>query len=138
MDDEKPAEENAAEKTAKLIARFKEILSAEVKDVKISERLVDSPVCLVAPENDVDMNMHRQLKKAQNFEGRFMPILEINDKHPVIIKLRGMVANGTQDELVNETALLLLDQARIVEGEPLKDPTGFVKRLNRAVEKGLA
>jgi molecular chaperone HtpG len=137
-EDDKPAEENAKEKTDKLIARLKELLAAEVKDVKVSERLVDSPVCLVAPENDVDMNMHRQLKKSQNFEGRFMPILEINEKHPVIVKLRGMVAANTQDELVAETALLLLDQARIVEGEPLKDPAGFVKRLNRAVEKGLA
>lgn len=139
-EDKKP-EETPEDKDAvqNLLARMKEILSLEVKDVAISERLVDSPVCLVAPENDVDINMQRLLKKNQAYEGAHPHILEINAKHPVIAKLQVLAANDGEasKELLRETTLLLLDQARIIEGEPLKNPADFVKRLNRAIEKGL-
>ena len=64
-------------------------------------------------------------------------ILEVNAKHPVIMKLKNMVANESSADLVRDTALLLLDQARIVEGEPLKNPGDFVRRMSKAIEKGL-
>jgi len=133
--DEKPVDKDAAEK---LVARMKEILVAEVKDVTLSERLVDSPVCLIAPENDMDINMQRLMKKNQDYDGLHQHILEINAKHPVIGKLQMLVANDSAADLVKDTTLLLLDQARIVEGEPLKNPAEFVRRLSRAIEKGLA
>lgn len=136
-DDDKPKDENEKTETAALITRLKELLVGEVNDVTLSDRLVDSPVCLVAPENSIDMHMNRVLKKSQAYEDKMRPILEINDTHPVILKLKAFVANDTHPDLVRETAFLLLDQARIVEGEPLKNPTDFVKRLNRAIEKGL-
>ncbi len=136
-DDDKPKDENAKTETAALLTRLKELLVGEVNDVTLSDRLVDSPVCLVAPENSIDMHMNRVLKKSQAYEDKMRPILEINDGHPVIAKLKAFVANDTHPDLVRETAFLLLDQARIVEGEPLKNPTDFVKRLNRAIEKGL-
>ena len=123
--------------TEKLLARLKEILTGEVKDVMLSERLVDSPVCLVAPENDVDIHLQRLLKKQQAYEGLHQHILEINGKHPVIKKLKTLVANDASSDLVSDTAFLLLDQARIVEGEPLKNPADFVRRMSRAIEKGL-
>ncbi len=134
--DDKPEDKDATEN---LIARMKEILSLEVKDVTLSERLVDSPVCLVAPENDVDINMQRLLKKNQAYEGMHQHILEINVKHPVIAKLQVLAANDgdASKELLRDTTLLLLDQARIIEGEPLKNPADFVRRLSRAIEKGL-
>lgn len=134
--EDKPEDKDATEK---LIARMKEILSLEVKDVTLSERLVDSPVCLVAPENDVDINMQRLLKKNQAYEGMHQHILEINVKHPVIAKLQVLAANDgdASKELLRDTTLLLLDQARIIEGEPLKNPADFVRRLSRAIEKGL-
>jgi len=131
---DKPEDKNA---TDNLIARMKEILSLEVKDVKLSERLVDSPVCLVAPESDVDINMQRLLKKNQGYEGMHQHILEINVKHPVIAKMQLLAANEASKELLRDTTLLLLDQARIIEGEPLKNPGEFVRRLSRAIEKGL-
>lgn len=134
--DDKAEDKNATEN---LLARMKEILSLEVKDVQLSERLVDSPVCLVAPESDVDINMQRLLKKNQGYEGMHQHILEINVKHPVIAKLQLLAANDgdASKELLRETTLLLLDQARIIEGEPLKNPGEFVRRLSRAIEKGL-
>ncbi len=129
--------EEKTDDTEKLVARLKEILTGEVKDVTLSNRLVDSPVCLVAPENDVDIHMQRLLKKNQSYEGQHEHILEINAKHPVIVRLKSMVANNSSAEMVSETAFLLLDQARILEGEPLKNPAEFVKRMSRAMEKGL-
>ncbi|MBW7911871.1 MAG: molecular chaperone HtpG [Alphaproteobacteria bacterium] len=141
LDGDDKAEEKAEDKNAteNLLARMKEILSLEVKDVQLSERLVDSPVCLVAPESDVDINMQRLLKKNQGYEGMHQHILEINVKHPVIAKLQLLAANDAEasKELLRETTLLLLDQARIIEGEPLKNPGEFVRRLSRAIEKGL-
>jgi molecular chaperone HtpG len=129
----KPEENNIGQ----LVARLKEILSGEVKDVCLSERLVDSPVCLVAPENDVDIHMQRLLKKSQGYEGVHQHILEINGHHPVILKLKDMVANDAAAETLKDTAFLLLDQAKIIEGEPLKNPTEFVRRMSQAIEKGL-
>jgi molecular chaperone HtpG len=133
---EKPA--NHIERTEKLLERLKEILAGEVKDVCLSERLVDSPVCLVAPENDVDIHMQRLLKKSQGYEAMHQHILEINGQHPVILKLKEMVANDAQAETITDTAFLLLDQARIIEGEPLKNPAEFVRRMSLAIEHGLA
>jgi molecular chaperone HtpG len=133
---EKP-EDNAG-RTEKLLARLREILAGEVRDVCLSERLVDSPVCLVAPENDVDIHMQRLLKKSQGYEAMHQHILEINGRHPVILKLKEMVANDAKAEAIADTAFLLLDQARIIEGEPLKNPAEFVRRMSLAIEHGLA
>ena len=129
--------DDATDLMPKLIARLKDILAGEVKDVCLSERLVGSPVCLVAPENDVDIHMQRILKKSQGYEAMHQHILEINAAHPVIQKLKDMAANDAQLQTLTDTAFLLLDQARIVEGEPLKDPSAFVRRMNLAIEKGL-
>ncbi len=135
--DDQPAEEGGKERTDKLLARLKDILKDEIKDVTVSERLVDSPVCLVAPETEMDIHMQRMLKKTQGYDGAAQHVLEINDHHPVIRQLKSLVANDSQENLVRETAFLLLDEARIVEGEPLKNPAEFVRRLNHAIEKGL-
>jgi molecular chaperone HtpG len=137
-DDKTPEEpKESGDATQNLLTRLKEILGTEVKDVTLSQRLVGSPVCLVASENDVDINMQRLLKKQQAYEDQYRHILEINIKHPVILRLKAMVANDTSPELVKDTAFLLLDQARIVEGEALKNPAEFVRRMTQAIEKGL-
>lgn len=120
--------------TQQLLDTLREILKDDVQDVTLSERLVDSPVCLVAPEGDIDIHMQRVLKKSQGYEKLHKHVLEINDKHPLIKKMQAMSANDTQ---LRDTALLLLDQAKILEGEPLKDPTGFVRRMSQAIERGL-
>lgn len=120
-----------------LVLQLKDILSGEIKDVTISERLVDSPVCLVAAENDVDIHMQRLLKKSQGYEAQHQHVLEINAKHPLIKKLQHMAADKTEGDTLKDTAFLLLDQARIIEGEPLKNPGEFVRRMTQAIEKGL-
>ncbi len=120
-----------------LLARLRDVLAGEVKDVQLSSRLVDSAVCLVAPENDLDMHMQRVLKKTQGYDGAHQHILEINPKHPLIARLRALVQQPDDAGAVRDTALLLLDQARIVEGEPLANPAEFARRMSAALQKGL-
>ncbi|MGM0422546.1 MAG: molecular chaperone HtpG, partial [Pseudomonadota bacterium] len=119
-----------------LLAKLKTILGEEIKDVTLSERLTDSPVCLVADEGGADMHIERMLKKSQGYEELSKRVLEVNAKHPVILKLQDMVANDDQDS-IDDAAWLLLDQARIIEGEPLPDPAGFARRMAKMMELGL-
>jgi len=130
-------EETKSEDMEALITRMKEILSGEVKDVCLSERLVESPVCLIASESDVDINMQKILSKNPGYDDQHQRILEINENHPIILKLKNMVGNDSSAQALQDTTLLLLDQARIVEGQPLKNPIAFVRRMSKAVEQGL-
>ena len=121
-----------------LIALFKLTLDDEVKDVRTSERLTDSAACLVADEGDLDIHMERLLKQHRQLDTSSKRILEINPKHDLIRALAEAVGkDGTNDRL-NDAARLVLDQARILEGEPLPDPTAFSRRLSEALARGLA
>ncbi len=117
-----------------LIDGMKEVLSNDVSDVRISKRLTDSPVCLVAPESGVDIHMERVLKIQQNYQGMSKPVLEINAKHPLIRKMEAMAAS--KDDF-KEASQLLFDQACIIQGQPVKDPAGFAKRMSKFMESGL-
>lgn len=124
-----------------LVAAFKVALGEKVKDVRPSERLTDSPVCLVADEGDLDMNLERLLKQHKQLDGRELSprILEINPYHALIGKLAKLAEDkNAKDPSLDEAALLLLDQARILEGEPVIDAPAFSKRLSSLMAKGLA
>ncbi len=113
-----------------LIASFKLALEGKVKDVRESNRLTESPVCLVADEGDMDIHLEKMLK-AQNQLGGDMSqrILEINPKHALILKLAEKAKSEANGDQVEDAALLLLDQAHIVEGDPVSDPVAFSKRM---------
>ncbi|MGH7054907.1 MAG: molecular chaperone HtpG, partial [Stellaceae bacterium] len=124
-------------KVASLIAIFKLALGEAVKDVRGSQRLTDSAVCLVADEGDLDIHLERILKQHRQLDTAARRILELNPRHPLIARLaRSVGETGASDQLA-EFAWLLLDQARIVEGEPLPDPAAFARRLASLLEKGL-
>jgi len=107
--------------------------------VRSSDRLTDSAVCLVAGEGDMDLHMARMLKQQGHMD---VPdssrILEINPSHDLIKKLAASADDLSKKENLNNIAHLLLDQARIIEGESVKDPAAFSKRLNEALVKGFA
>jgi molecular chaperone HtpG len=125
-------------KLASLIAIFKLALGEAVKDVRSSDRLTDSAVCLVADEGDMDMHLERLLKQHRQLETVSKRILELNPRHKLIERLAASVGEpGASDQLA-EFAWLLLDQARIVEGEQLPDPAAFARRLATLLERGLA
>ena len=124
-------------KLASLIAIFKLALGDSVKDVRGSERLTDSAVCLVADEGDMDMHLERLLKQHRQLDTASRRILEINPRHPLIDRLAASVGEPGASDQLSEFAWLLLDQARIVEGEQLPDPPAFARRLATLLERGL-
>ena len=116
-----------------LIERLKEALGDTVKEVRVSTRLTESPVCLVGEQGGMSLHMERMLKQHGQSQGLSVPrILEINPKHGLIKRLISQT-----DDVVTQTAHLLLDQARIVEGEQVPDPVAFSQRLSQAMERGL-
>jgi len=121
-----------------LIAIFKLALGEAVKDVRVSDRLTDSAVCLVADEGDMDMHLERLLKQHRQLDAAAKRILEINPKNPLVARLAARVGQDGASDQLGEFAWLLLDQARILEGEPLPDPSAFARRLSTLLEKGLA
>ena len=117
-----------------LIALMKLTLQDAVKDVRLSQRLTDSTVCLVADDGDLDMRLARLLQQHKRLDSLAPRVLEINGAHPVIAALAKAVSGGKGED-VAEAAWVLLDQARIQEGETLPDPSAFAKRLGAMMSK---
>jgi molecular chaperone HtpG len=142
---DKPADDEKDDKDASfdegkvdaLIAMFKLTLDEEVKDVRVSERLTDSAVCLVSDEGDMDLRIERMLKQHNQLDQAFKRILEINPRHPLVAALADSVGNDGAGTKVEDAAWLLLDQARIIEGEKVPDPAEFSRRLNSVMSAGL-
>ena len=112
------------------IAYLKGVLGEEVSDVRASERLTESAVCLVAPDNAMDRQLEKLLAGAGRLDNTAKPVLEINPRHDLVTKL-GTLAEDS--ELREDAAWLLLDEARIVDGELPTDPRAFSARLARLI-----
>jgi molecular chaperone HtpG len=123
---------------AALVAVLKLSLGTAVKDVRASKRLTDSAVCLVADEHDMDMHLERLLRQHRQATTDSKRILEINPKHALIDKLVALAGKEGAADALGDFAWILLDQARILEGEPLPDPNAFAKRLSSVLARGLA
>ncbi|MEI6558133.1 MAG: molecular chaperone HtpG [Rhodospirillaceae bacterium] len=140
----KPAGDAKEPETAKadegelstLIALFKTTLGEAVKDVRGSERLTDSPVCLIADENDMDMHLERMLRQHKQLSVSHSRILELNPRHGLIRRLAARAGEPGASGNLADVAWLLLDQARIVEGEHVSDPVAFARRFAALMEKG--
>ncbi len=141
-EDAKPKPEAATPGTDALVAFLKLALKDAVKDVRRSERLTDSPVCLIADEGDMDMHLERLLKQHRQIDTASKRVLEINPKHNLIrglserLETKGAAADGDANAALEDVAWLLLDQARILEGEAVPDPAAFARRLTAIVERG--
>ena len=133
-------DDKATEEIAPLLAQFKVALGEAVKDVRASERLTESAVCLVTGEGDMDARLEKMLKQNRPPGGPDLTarVLEINPDHSLIKCLaeRAKAGDG-KDSLIADAAHLLLDQARIVEGEAVSDPQAFSRRLSAVMESGL-
>ncbi len=134
---ETPAESKPVAEIEKLIASLKEIYGDAISDVRASTRLTESPVCIVAGEGDVDIHLEKLLRQNKAFNFTPKRILEINPTHSLIAKMAGLANTGGGDNL-KDLAFLLLDQARLLEGENLSDPQAFSQRLTRLAEKAVA
>ncbi len=136
--DKQDANEPPQKSRGALIAFLKSHLSEWVSDVRVSDRLTDSPVCLVAGDTDADLNVARILKVNQNYDAKSKPVLEINSDHPLIDQLDALAETSTESVALCDAADLLFDQARIIQGEPVNDPTAFARRMADFLRRGLA
>ena len=110
-----------------LIAKFKDILGDKVKDVKISKKLDQSPVCLSVDSASMDIRMERFLLEQKQILSASAKILEINPNHQIIKSLSEQLAKNTD---ITDPIKTLFDQACIIEGEPIIDTKDFSRRLN--------
>lgn len=108
-----------------LVERFKESLGDEVEDVRMTLRLTDSPACIVTDPNALNPAFVRMMRAAGQDVPDPKPILELNPNNPLVSRLKESGAFS------GEWAKLLLEQAQLMAGEQLKDPAGFVKRMNQ-------
>jgi molecular chaperone HtpG len=127
-----------AETTAdveKFIAFAKLALGEAVSDVRASDRLTESAVCLVAPEHGPDRQLEKILQGAGRLDSAAKPVLEINPDHPLIKAIAGSTIDdgAFRDDAVQ----LLLDQARVLDGERPENPRAFSERLARVFERAL-
>jgi molecular chaperone HtpG len=121
---EKKEQESAAGEFKELTDKIATSLGERVKEVRVTHRLTDSPACLVADEHDMSGNLARILKAAGQQAPDMKPILEINPKHPVVLRLK------YEDKKFDDWAAVLFDQALLAEGGQLDDPATFVRRIN--------
>ncbi|BAZ94835.1 heat shock protein 90 [Thiohalobacter thiocyanaticus] len=109
-----------------ILERMQTLLGEEVKEVRLSHRLTDSPSCLVLEENEMAMHLQRVLKQAGHDVPVSQPILEINPNHALVAQLK-----AEQDEArFGDWTRVLFEQAMLAEGGQLEDPAAFVRRLN--------
>lgn len=120
-----------SEEISVLLASMKETLAAEVADVRASDRLTESAVCLVASDKGPDRQFERLLSAAGRIDSAAKPILEVNPRHAVVTALAA-VGDGA---LRSDVAHLLLDTARILDGERPPDANAFAERLNRLMTR---
>jgi molecular chaperone HtpG len=128
---EESERKEAGVKYEKLIERIKQQLKDEIKDVRLSGRLKDSPCCLVMEEGAIDPNMEKLMKAMGQEVPASKRILEINPAHPVVEAMNSLLEAEGKDGRVGEYVELLYDQALLLEGSKPKDPSAFAKALTK-------
>jgi molecular chaperone HtpG len=129
MDDAetKEAQEKLEQEFDSVVTRIKTALEGKAKDVKISQRLTDSPACIVADEHDMSSQMMKLMQSVGQEVPDSLPIFEINAEHDLIKH----VADEQDDAQFKQWAEVLFEQAMLAERGSLKDPATFVSRLNK-------
>jgi molecular chaperone HtpG len=131
------AQENAGAPATEAVTSFiqsvKATLGESISDVRASERLTESAVCLVAPETGMDRQLERLLARAGQLGSAAKPILEINPRHDLIVALASL--GDAEQTLREDAAHLLLDEARILDGELPADARAFSQRLARVMQR---
>ena len=125
----KAQREEATKRHGDLLGRMKAVLGEAAKDVRVSDRLTESPACLVVEQHEMSQNLARVLKQLGQDAPLPTPVLEVNVGHPLVGRLE---AEQDEDRFADLTRILF-DQAVLAEGGQLDDPATFVQRLNRLV-----
>ena len=128
-EDDKKAKEEAEKTYESLINQLKESLSDKVQEVRVTNRLTDSPACLVVGHYDMGLQMRRMMEAAGQTLPESKPSLEVNTDHPLIQKLN----DEADDARFTDMANIIFDQATLAEGGQLEDPASYVARMNKLV-----
>ena len=135
--DSKDQKEKQDKEFVDLIAQMKVVLGEQVKDIRLSSKLTDSPVCLVADDGDMDIAMEQLMaQRDTNYKGA-PRILEINGDHSLIKNMKSLLSKKENDDLVSDAGTLLLEQARLLEGKMPADPAQFSKIMNQFLLKAI-
>lgn len=126
-EEDKKQQEEATKAHQGLLERIKTALDTDVQEVRVTNRLTDSPACLVVGDHDMGMQMRKIMEAAGQKMPDSKPIFEINVEHPLVQRLE----SEQQEERFRELSAVLFDQATLASGEQLKDPGAYVTRLNR-------
>ncbi|XKH01039.1 molecular chaperone HtpG [Marinobacter nauticus] len=126
-EEDKKHQEEAAEEHKSLVERIQNALKDQVQEVRVTNRLTDSPACLVVGQFDMGAQMKKIMEAAGQKVPESKPIFEINVEHPLVQRLE----REEGDERFNELSAVLFDQATLASGEQLQDPGAYVSRLNR-------
>ena len=126
-EEDKKAQEETAKAKEGLATRLKTALGEDVAEVRVSHRLTDSPAILAIGEQDLGLQMRQILEASGQKVPDSKPVFEFNPGHPLIEKLD---AEPDMDRF-NDLARVLFDQAALAAGDGLKDPAGYVRRLNK-------
>ncbi len=125
-EEEKKEQEEKAKAAEPAVKKIKESLGEKVKDVRVTDRLTESPACLVSDQFDMSSNMERILKQAGQDVPDIKPILEINPEHELVQRLAKMRSK----DKISDFSSILFDQAVLAEGALPEDPAGFVRKIN--------
>ncbi|HZI10367.1 MAG TPA: molecular chaperone HtpG [Myxococcus sp.] len=128
-EEQKKEQEERAQGLKLLTDKMKDVLKESVREVRVSDRLTDSPVCLVVPEGGSPAYLERLLQQRGKGMPRVKRILEVNPKHPVIEHLKSVYEREPTTEQVTEWIELLHDQALLTEGSTISDPNRFARRM---------
>jgi molecular chaperone HtpG len=129
--EEQELKKEAGGRYEKLMKDFQEKLSDSIKEVRVTTRLAESPCCLVADEGDLGANMERILRMSNQAVPESKRILEINPAHPIIEKLNALYEADPANPKLPDWYGVLADQALLAEGSEIKDPAGYVSKVNR-------
>ena len=114
-----------------LLALMKEQLKDVVSEVRVSGRLKDSAVCLVAGEHDLDPQMEKMFRAMGQNVPQGQRSLEVNPDHPLITKMQALFAADANNDRLKEYVDLLYDQALLLEGDRPRDPVAFAKAMSQ-------
>jgi len=132
-----PASSETSSEVATLLAFIKQTLADKVEDVKSSDRLAQSPACLIAPAFGPDRQLERMLAAHGQLKSMSKPILEVNPTHELVTTLAARLKGGGSRELIEDAAWLLYDEARLMDGEAPADAAAFAARLTRILTKAV-
>lgn len=125
-EEDKQEKEKLTEEFKSVTEKVKNLLGDKVSEVRMSQRLTDSPSCLVLNDSDMSEQMQKIMEAAGQYAPKSQPVLELNADHALVTKLQDL-----SDESLNDWAMLLFEQAALAAGNQLEDSAEFVKRVNR-------